>query len=653
MPAASPSQRLLVLFALVTLVPSALLVAFGWRMLRQEDQIHRTSLRTRTEQAAGLVVSVLQSELAGVERTLRGPLAAFDAMPSGAVVVSLQPDRVALHPQGRVLHVPVAPRLPEAPDRTFDALDAAEYRQRDTAAAKQLARDLAASPNAAIRAAALIRLARLLRATGEYDAALRAYAQAATIDTSAIDDVPADLFARWAACTLLADLRRDSELRREAATLRSDLSNGRWALTRSVYDLHMSDAAAWSGRPVAPPTHEQQLLTTAVDVLFTRAQRGGAAALRPGPLELEANGVSVTVVPLAAHGTWRALIATSSFVEQHWLSKVTPILEPQNLRMAVWHRGGRPDDPAVTYLAASETGLPWPLAIDTLNPAIEQAGIRQRQWMWAAGLATFAVLACAGSWIVGRAVSRELAVARLQSDFVAAVSHEFRTPLTTLAQLTEMLLDDRVPDAARQRRYFVALGRQTERLRRLVESLLDFGRMEAGRSPYRRRAVEMIPWIKSVVEQFQQDAASRGHQVHLNMTAHSAIVIDGDEAALSNALWNLLDNAAKYSPEAADVWIDVRLSEESVTIAVRDTGVGIAPHEQRAIFGKFVRGARAKADKIAGTGLGLAIVDHVVQAHGGTTTAQTPVILLTAKAQDMLPGKDGFDVLRELRRGGA
>ena len=623
MPAASPSQRLLVLFALVTLVPSALLIAFGWRMLRQEDEIHRTSLRARTEQAAGLVVTALQSELEGVERMLRGPLAAFDAMPSGAVVVSLQPDRVTMHPRGRVLYVPVAPPLPAAPDRTFDGLDAAEYRQRDRGAATQLARDLAASPNAAIRAAALIRLARLLRASGEYDVALRAYGQAATIDTSAIDGVPADLFARWAACSLLADLRRDSDLRREAAALRTDLSNGRWPLTRAVYELHMSDAATWSNLPVASPTVERVLLTTAVDILFTRAQRVGAAELRPGPLELEANGVSVTVVPLASDGAGRALIATPSFVEQQWLSKVTPVLEARNLRMAVWYRGGRPEDPAVTYLAASETGLPWPLAINTLNPAIERAGIRQRQWMWAAGLVTFAVLACAGSWIVGRAVSRELAVARLQSDFVAAVSHEFRTPLTTMAQLTEMLLDDRVQDADRQRRYFVALGRQTERLRRLVESLLDFGRMEAGRSLYRRRAIEMTHWIRSVVEQFQQDSASRGHQVHLNMTAHSANVIDGDEDALSNALWNLLDNAAKYSPDAADIWLDVGLSEESVAIAVRDTGVGIAPHEQRAIFGKFVRGARAKADKIAGTGLGLAIVDHVVQAHGGTTTVRS------------------------------
>ena len=623
MPAASPSQRLLVLFALVTLVPSALLLAFGWRMLRQETQIHRTSLRTQREQAAGLVVSALRSELRAVEGMLRGPLATFDAMPSGAVVVSLQPEGVTLHPRGRVLYVPVAPRLREAPDRTFAELEAAEYRQRDRAAAKKLAQELAASPDSAIRAAAVIRLARLLRATGEYDAALRAYGQAARLDTSAIDGVPADLFARWAACSLLADLRRNSDLRREAAALRTDLSNGRWTLNRAVYELHMSDAAAWSDLPVPKPTSEQQLLTAAVEIMFSRAKPWATAEFGPGSIGMAENGVSVTLVPLTTDGTQRALLATSSFVEQHWLSKVTPILDPQNLRIEVWQRDGRPDDPDVSYLAASETGLPWPLAIDALNPAIEQAGIRQRQWIWALGLVTFAVLACSGSWIVGRAVSRELAVARLQSDFVAAVSHEFRTPLTTMAQLTEMLLDDRVPDAARQRRYFVALGRQTERLRRLVEGLLDFGRMEAGRSPYVQRAIEMTPWVKSVVEQFQQDAASRGHHVHLNGPAGGGILIDGDSEALGNALWNVLDNAAKYSPGAADVWVDLHLSDNAVAIEVRDAGVGIAPHEQRAIFGKFVRGARAKADKIAGTGLGLAIVDHVVQAHGGTTTVRS------------------------------
>ena len=623
MPGVSPSQRLLALFALVTLVPSALLVAFGWRMLRQEDEIQRTSLRTRKDQAAGLVVSALQAELDAAERLLSGPLASFDTLPAGAVVVNLEPDSVTAHPQGRVLHVPVASRLPEAPDRTFDALGAAEYRQRDVAAAKKLARDLSASSNPAIRTAALIRLARLFRSTGEFDDALRAYAQAATVNTAAIDGIPADLFARWATCGLLKDLGRDADLRREAEALRTDLLRGRWTLTRAVYELHMSDVAGWSHLAAVPQTAEQQALTSAVEILFERVQRGVAAELRPGRLVLDAAGVPVTVVAAAAGGAVRAVVAMPSFVEQQWLSKVTPILNPQNLRMFAGQRGSRPDDPAVTYLAASESGLPWSLAIDTLNPAVEQAGIRQRQWMWTAGLATFAILACAGSWIVGRAVSRELAVARLQSDFVAAVSHEFRTPLTTMAQLTEMLLDGRVPDAERQRRYFVALGRQTERLRRLVESLLDFGRMEAGRSPYRRRAIDMTPWIKSLVEQFQQDAASRGHHVHLNVPAQGAIVIDGDEDALSNALWNVLDNAAKYSPDATDVWVDLRPSDNGVAIEVRDAGVGIAPNEQRAIFGKFVRGARAKADKIAGTGLGLAIVEHVVQAHDGTVTVRS------------------------------
>jgi len=91
----------------------------------------------------------------------------------------------------------------------------------------------------------------------------------------------------------------------------------------------------------------------------------------------------------------------------------------------------------------------------------------------------------------------------------------------------------------------------------------------------------------------------------------------GDREALTNAFWNLLDNAVKYSPDAADVWVDVTCSKGRLVIDVRDAGVGIPSAEQKQIFGKFVRGARAKAERIKGTGIGLAMVRHVVHGHGG------------------------------------
>ena len=103
--------------------------------------------------------------------------------------------------------------------------------------------------------------------------------------------------------------------------------------------------------------------------------------------------------------------------------------------------------------------------------------------LWLSGLAALVLVLGGAGYLVTRAISRELEVARLQSDFVAAVSHEFRTPLTSLRQLTEILVDERVVDDNRRRAYYGALARQTDRLHRLVESLLDFGRLEAGDLP--------------------------------------------------------------------------------------------------------------------------------------------------------------------------
>jgi K+-sensing histidine kinase KdpD len=160
-----------------------------------------------------------------------------------------------------------------------------------------------------------------------------------------------------------------------------------------------------------------------------------------------------------------------------------------------------------------------------------------------------------GSYFTARAFLRELAVARLQSDFVAAVSHEFRTPLASLRQLTENLLDGRVTTDERRATYYRAQARATGRLHRLVEGLLDFGRMEAGVLRYRLEPLEVGDLVHSTVEEFRQDHADRGHQVELTL-ADGLPPVNGDREALTRALWNLLDNAAKYSPGEPTIWVE-------------------------------------------------------------------------------------------------
>ena len=425
-------------------------------------------------------------------------------------------------------------------------------------------------------------------------------------------------------CALLADLKRDAELQLQSRALNEDLVSGRWTLAQPVYEMHLADSVAWT-RSVRTfkPTADQVLLTGAVEALFTRLQRPESNPQASQARQvLDVNGTLVTVLAAFDENRTVALVASPAYVDREWLAKATAIARPQGLSVAVLRPASRGTERYATVRVASETGLPWTVGINVLDAEAERARLRQRESLWLAGLVILVLLALSATWIVARAVNRELAVARLQSDFVAAVSHEFRSPLTTMTQTTEMLIDERITDEAGRRRHLLALGRQTERLRRLVESLLDFGRMEAGTSPYFRQPLDVSEWVAGVVEQFRQDSASRGHHVHVRPCAGPAFIL-GDRDALTHALWNVLDNAVKYSPDAADVWVDVHRLRERIAIEVRDAGLGIAREEQRDVFARFVRGTRAKADNISGTGIGLAIVRHVVTAHDGDVTLRS------------------------------
>jgi signal transduction histidine kinase len=609
----SAPHRLVVIFVVVTLVPSVLLVAFGWRMVQQEQVIEQGRLEARRDQTADLAIAALERSVSDAERLLRDPVAGGVSLPEGAVVVSFERDRVVAVPQGRVSYYPISAPLAHAPSDRFEALDAAEYQANDRATARKLAGELAGSPDPAVRATALIRLARTLRASGDPERSLQLFHEAAQVQGVGVEGIPVDLFARWARCTVLEELRRDEDLRTEARALQADLLAGRWTLTRPIYELHLTDSARW-GKTPASHSPDRVVLTAAVDLLYTRLQSGSLGQPRPARQVVDVQGTPVTVLTMGDAKRAIAFLASQMFVEQHWVGPLHRLLEPQALRASLIQRATRA--PPAVVRGPSDTGLPWAVTIEPLGNAARDSGMVRRMYLWVSGLFLLAMLTLTATWAVARAVTRELAVARLQSDFVSAVSHEFRTPLTTMSQLTEMLIEGRMIDGDRRTSYYEALGRQTERLRRLVESLLDFGRMEAGRAPYRREPIDASCWIQAVVHQFQRDPASGRHHIHLRLGDTRSLIM-GDREALTNAFWNLLDNAVKYSPDAADVWVEVTCSKGRLVIDVRDAGVGIPSAEQKQIFGKFVRGARAKAERIKGTGIGLAMVRHVVHGHGG------------------------------------
>jgi len=245
-----------------------------------------------------------------------------------------------------------------------------------------------------------------------------------------------------------------------------------------------------------------------------------------------------------------------------------------------------------------------------------------RRRLLTAALAAVLILAAAGSYLIWRSINRERAIARLQSDFVAAVSHEFRTPLTALRQFNEMLGDEEDLPLETRRTYNEAQTRATDRLYRLVESLLDFGPLESGHWPYHFEPLDAAALARDVAEDFRNEVRGRGYTVQVSVDSGD-YQVNADSEALARALWNLLENSVKYSGERCVVYLDVGRLNGAVTLAVRDRGIGIPASERKRIFQKFVRGTEAVQHGIKGTGLGLTMVRHIAEAHGGSVRVKS------------------------------
>ena len=231
--------------------------------------------------------------------------------------------------------------------------------------------------------------------------------------------------------------------------------------------------------------------------------------------------------------------------------------------------------------------------------------------MWLGGLGLVSLLILASSYLTFRGIRREIAVARLQSDFVSAVSHEFRTPLTSIRQLSHMLHAGRVSSEARRDQYYAVLVSESERLHRLVERMLGIGRADAGR--FRFEALDAGALVQKVVSDFAAQAATAAIAVDVSRPCP----IRGDEEMLALVLWNLLDNAVKYSDGSPRVQVDLAMQDRLAIIAVTDQGIGISTEDRARIFDRFVRGSSEMVAATAGSGLGLAFVERVVRAHGG------------------------------------
>jgi signal transduction histidine kinase len=606
----------MMLFLLVMLAPAATLVMLGLRLLEQDRALERQRLTEQRESAADRVVMSLEQALTATEARLANPKV-WDPT-EDALRVVFHSGGIEVRPPGRLLYCPVLPERREAPDRLFRQAEESEFGHRDYQAAILRCRELSSSSDPAIRAGALLRLARNLRKAGQRQAALDIYDQLGRIHSVTLGGIPADLLARRARCSVLDELGRSEDLHQEAAALDTDLHTGRWQLDRASYLYFSEQVNRWLGS-LRSPEPVQEALAGAVEMLWRRwKQTPWDESSQTGRQCLSREAVALVALWQSTPERLMAMVAGPQYQARNWFPAVAGI---RGFQISLVSPEGHAvfGDPPIAALPrtqrpASETGLPWSVVVTNADSHATLEEFASRRRLLLAGLGLLAILVTAGSYFIWRAMARELAAAQLQSDFVAAVSHEFRTPLTSLRQFNALLAEGEATANEQRSEFWAAQSRATDRLQRLVESLLDFGRMEAGARPYQFERVELGALVERVVGDFQKEGGAGGFAIQC---ASTQALVNADAEALSRALWNLLDNAVKYSGESRSIAVAVENRADSVLISVSDQGPGIPREEQKEIFRKFVRGAYAREHHIRGTGIGLTMVRHIVEAHGG------------------------------------
>lgn len=235
-----------------------------------------------------------------------------------------------------------------------------------------------------------------------------------------------------------------------------------------------------------------------------------------------------------------------------------------------------------------------------------------------------AVLLLLGVAFVYRNVSKEIELAQLKSDFVSNVSHELRTPLSLIRMFAETLEMGRVPTEEKRLEYYRIIGLETTRLTRLINNILNFSRMEAGKKTYHFQPLQVNDVVEDILHLYAYKLRSKGFEVEQNL-GEDLPLIEGDTEAIAEALINLIDNAIKYSPEEKHVTLTTVREGEQVNVMVKDRGMGIAPEDQKKIFDKFYRVSSALVHDTKGTGLGLALIKHIMDAHKGSVRVASKI----------------------------
>jgi two-component system phosphate regulon sensor histidine kinase PhoR len=277
---------------------------------------------------------------------------------------------------------------------------------------------------------------------------------------------------------------------------------------------------------------------------------------------------------------------------------------------------------AIAFLVLAFVAVPTVVLV-TVGIFVLVLGKAKKDYVFGSLIVGLSLTMIAGISATFAYLRRGATLSKLQTDFVNKVSHDLRTPLTSIRMFVDTLQMGRIHDAGRVQQCLDVLAQETARLSAMIDRLLGWARMEAGKRTYQTERESTADVIDAALAAFEPQLLS-GPPVEIAREVPEGLPhLSVDLAAMSEALLNLLQNAHKFTGADKKIGIRARATSNAVEIEVWDNGAGIPPLEQKRIFDKFYRVRNERTAAVEGSGLGLAIVKHIVQAHGGNVTVQS------------------------------
>ena len=274
-----------------------------------------------------------------------------------------------------------------------------------------------------------------------------------------------------------------------------------------------------------------------------------------------------------------------------------------------------------TPFVAAEVGqiLPrWEVAAYIIDPEALNAAARTVLITLSLIIIVLVAAVVVGSLLIMRSVNYEMQIASRKTDFVSNVSHELKTPLTSIRMFSELLENSENFDAEQNRKYSSVISKESARLTRLINRLLDFSRLDRGEMKLNFENVDLGDLVRETVDNYRHQIEAEGLEVEVDILPDVTVIVDADRDALSQVLLNLLTNAEKYAASGREVNVRLERPQEwRVALLVQDRGPGISKLHQRRIFEKFYRADESISSGIEGSGIGLALCHQIVEKHEG------------------------------------